>query len=61
MIPGGFSPSDRPITDHELHSEQVGNGPRVGRKTAARTWITLGVIVLIVAALILLLSYMPGA
>jgi hypothetical protein len=55
MIPGGFSPTDRPVSEHELHTEI----PRTGRTSAKSAWLTLAVIVLVVVAMIVLLSFIP--
>jgi hypothetical protein len=57
MIPGGFSPTDRPVSEHELHTEI----PRTGRTSAKSAWLTLAVIVLVVVAMIVLLSFIPDA
>lgn len=59
MIPGGFSPTDRPVTDHELRTDDPHETTRLRRRSAASTWITLAVIVLLVIGAIVLLSYLP--
>jgi len=57
MIPGGFSPTDRPVSEREFHTETR----RTGRTSAKSAWLTLAVIVLVVAAMIVLLSFIPDA
>ena len=57
MIPGGFSPTDRPVSERELHTETR----RTGRTSAKSAWLTLAVIVLVVVAMIVLLSFIPDA
>ncbi len=55
MIPGGFSPTDRSVSERELHTEPR----RTGRTSAKSAWLTLAVIVLVVVAMIVLLSFIP--
>ena len=59
MIPGGYSPADRPTLEQELHAD--GSRPPIHKKSAVSTWVTLAVILLVIAAVILLLSFMPEA
>lgn len=60
MIPGGFTPTDRPLTEQERLSGTPRDG-QARRKSAKSTWITLAVIVLVVGAMIVLLALMPDA
>ena len=56
MIPGGFTPSDRPVLDQEL---QAPHDVQERRSSGKSAWITLAIIVLVVAGMIVLLSFMP--
>ena len=55
MIPGGFTPTDRPTSEREV--------PHLTEQQTARSartaWLTLAAIVLLVAVMILLLSLIP--
>jgi len=56
MIPGGFTPSDRPLMDQEL---QAPHDDQVRRSSGRSAWITLAIVVLVVVGMIVLLSFMP--
>jgi flagellar basal body-associated protein FliL len=56
MIPGGFTPSDRPLMEQELQAPQDG---QVRRSSGKSAWITLAIVVLVVVGMIVLLSFMP--
>lgn len=58
MIPGGYSPAERPVVEQELHADD--NGRPIHKKSSVSTWVTLAVILLVIAAVILLLSFMPA-
>jgi hypothetical protein len=55
MIPGGFTPTDRPTSEREV--------PHLTEQQKARSartaWLTLAAIVVLVAIMILLLSLIP--
>lgn len=57
MIPGGYSPADRPVLEQELHADD--NSRPIHKKSSVSTWITLAVILVAIAAVVLLLSFMP--
>lgn len=58
MIPGGFSPTDRPMAERELPT----GTPRDRRRSSAKAvWLTLALIMLAIAAAVMLLSLMPDA
>jgi uncharacterized membrane protein len=57
MIPGGFSPTDRPIAERELPT----GTPHRSRSSAKAAWLTLALIVLAIVAVVLLLGLMPEA
>ncbi len=56
MIPGGFTPSDRPLMEQEL---QAPHDPEVRRSSGKSAWITLAIVVLVIVGMIVLLSFMP--
>ena len=56
MIPGGFTPSDRPLMEQELQAPQ---DVQVRRSSGKSAWITLAIVVLVVVGMIVLLSFMP--
>jgi hypothetical protein len=58
MIPGGFSPTERPKTAEEYEMEsRPGRAP--SRSGGKGVWIALGVVVLLVIAMVVLLSMIP--
>ena len=58
MIPGGYTPSDRPLMDPEL---QAPHDVQVRRSSGKSAWITLAIVVLVIVGMIVLLSFMPEA
>jgi uncharacterized membrane protein len=56
MIPGSYEPIDRPRSTQEMTRDDP--DVRV-RRSARSAWITLGVVILAIAALIFLLSLIP--
>jgi len=60
VIPGGYTPTDRPKTAEEFQtgSPQGLYGER--RRTSGKgAWITLAVVVLLILGVIMLLSFVP--
>ena len=57
MIPGGLSPTDRPMSEHDLHT----GTPHRRRSSAKSAWLTLALIVLADVAVVVLLGLMPDA
>jgi len=57
MIPGGLSPTDRPMAERELPT----GTPHGRRNNAKAVWLSLALILLAIAAVVVLLSFMPDA
>ncbi len=58
MIPGGYSPTERPRVAEEYEMDRHPDG--VGRASGGKgVWIALGLVILLVGAVVLLLSMIP--
>lgn len=55
MIPGGFSPTDRPMAERDFPT----GTPHRRRSSAKTAWLTLALIVLAIAAVVVLLGLLP--
>jgi len=55
MIPGGFSPTDRPMAERELTT----GTPHRRRSSAKAAWLSLALIVLAIIVVVVLLGLMP--
>lgn len=58
MLPG-YSPTDRPNTGDGLQTGQRHVNGEVRRSSGKGAWIALAIVVLVVLAMIMLLSFMP--
>lgn len=58
MLPGGYSPTERPRVAEEYEMDHRPDGVR--RTTGGKgVWIALGLVILLVGAVVLLLSMIP--
>jgi len=57
MIPGGLSPTDRPMAERQLPT----GTPHGRRNNAKAVWLSLALILLAIAAVVVLLSFIPDA